>query len=515
MSRRLERTALTIVSGVCWAIPFLFDAASPFVFVCLVPFLFLVVSRRYQGVVFSSYAVGVIYIALSVSWQSSIWLPLPLVCGLYFGLYVLLFGWALSRSLRHTRLPLSLLCPALFIGMEFLRLYVSLFRSTWLHLAYPLHEWTSLIQISRWTGHFGVTAIILLCNVAVTEVALAVYEGRRLLSRRLILSFATATISLGIALGYGGFRDTRADDQDGPTIAVVQPNLHISEIISHERWLVNLDLYIQMTRDRGGDGIDLWIWPEAAYPGYLESSPAVIAAMKRLTRDLSTPILFGALGTRREGNEDRPTNTGFFSTPDEFYAGRYDKRVLVPFGETLPIIEMIPSLRRRVSALIHKAIGFRPHIAPGEHADPATIRWGTRDVRFGALICYEVVMPDLARQSRSAGADFLVNISNEAWFPPKEQDQMIAMAKFRAVENGISLVRATTNGITCVISPRGEVIASLPRGRRQAEVMVQEVPLTSSGPTFYARWGDLFSVVVLLVVGGLWLREWKRTRGET
>ena len=509
--RPVQKIALTIGAGVAWGLPFVFEAAAPLVFVCLVPFLLLLVEGRLKRVVLASYVVGSIHTTVGILWLWGTWPPLPFVTGAYFGIFAALFGWALSRLLRQTRLPLILLVPPLYVAMEFLRTYVSLFRTTWLHLAYPLHDWTALIQVSKWTGHFGVTALVILVNVAVAEGIIAWRKSGTVFTARVAGSAGATLVLFLAALGFGV--RVPPTSTEGPTLGVVQANFPLQVMTDYTRWDEVLEGHVDMTRERGGDGIDLWVWPESSYPGRIHARPEAARTVQALTRDLGTPLLFGCLGVKVVDGEERPTNTGFFVRPDGTWAGRYDKRVLVPFGETLPIVGAIPSLRKRIADALYRAVGFRPHIAPGEHTEPMSIPWRDREVKIGALICYEAVLPDLARSSRMAGAEILVNLSNESWFPRGEKHQLLSMAKFRAVECGVPLVRATTTGISCVISPRGVLVAAVEEGGRRVGVrgvLVAKVPLSGERPTFYARFGDLFCYLLFLAAGGVYVWGYRR-----
>ena len=110
--------------------------------------------------------------------------------------------------------------------------------------------------------------------------------------------------------------------------------------------------------------------------------------------------------------------------------------------------------------------------------------------RFGTLICYEAIFPDQVREFTARGADLIVNITNDAWYGRTSAPyQHLAMAAFRAVENGKYLVRAANTGITAVVDPRGRIVEQT--ALFEPAVLVREVPIVS-GQTFYARHGDLF-----------------------
>jgi apolipoprotein N-acyltransferase len=111
--------------------------------------------------------------------------------------------------------------------------------------------------------------------------------------------------------------------------------------------------------------------------------------------------------------------------------------------------------------------------------------------RLGAFICYEAIFPALVRGFSTRGADLLVNVTNDAWYgTTSAPHQHMAMAAFRAVENGKYLVRAANTGITAVVDPHGRVLEKTALFERR--VLVRDVPLVP-GTTFYARHGDVFA----------------------
>ena len=122
--------------------------------------------------------------------------------------------------------------------------------------------------------------------------------------------------------------------------------------------------------------------------------------------------------------------------------------------------------------------------------------------RFGVLICYEVIFPSLSCRYRRLGADFLVNITNDAWFGRTGAPyQHFSMAVFRAIENRVALVRAANTGISGIISPIGYIQAKTPLFVR---TFIQgEIPANPQQPTFYSRYGDVgvaFCGIIILIL---------------
>ncbi|MGH9391592.1 MAG: apolipoprotein N-acyltransferase, partial [Vicinamibacteria bacterium] len=159
----------------------------------------------------------------------------------------------------------------------------------------------------------------------------------------------------------------------------------------------------------------------------------------------------------------------------------------VPFGEYVPLRRFLPFLQKVASGM--SAEDF----SAGETATLLPSRGG----RIGALICYESIFPELVRKFAAADADLLVNITNDAWFGATSAPvQHLSMAVFRAVENRMGIARSANTGISGAIAPTGEIV-------RETEIFKQEALsvtiIPRLGKTFYAKRGDVFSWIAVLV----------------
>jgi apolipoprotein N-acyltransferase len=172
--------------------------------------------------------------------------------------------------------------------------------------------------------------------------------------------------------------------------------------------------------------------------------------------------------------------------PDTTVLGRYDKIHLVPFGEYIPL--------RRLLFFLDKLVAGIGDFRSGEAYTVMAIPQG----RFAVLICFEGIFPDLVRHFVRHGAQFLVNITNDAWFGYSPASyQHLSMVVFRAVENRLPIVRAANTGISAVIDPTGRL-------SQQTDLFVRtwiKARITPAGgrATFYTRWGDLFAYGCILV----------------
>lgn len=182
-------------------------------------------------------------------------------------------------------------------------------------------------------------------------------------------------------------------------------------------------------------------------------------------------------------------NSAFHFAPNNFSPSRYDKRVLVPVGEYIPF-EWCLSIARH--------FGINAFFTPGKEAKLFKGKKGL----MATSICYEETYPHIIRQSGNLGAHLFVNISNDVWFPKsKLSKQHFDHGIIRAVENGLSIVRATNHGVTAAIDAFGRTIAKLPSPDNSG-VLFAQVPLYNIS-TLYAFWGNigivLLSISILLL----------------
>jgi apolipoprotein N-acyltransferase len=188
---------------------------------------------------------------------------------------------------------------------------------------------------------------------------------------------------------------------------------------------------------------------------------------------------------------DQFGNTALFFSPDGRVLGQYLKIRLLPFGEYLPYGETIPWSYIRIPD-------------PGSYVSGQefTVFECSRH-RFGVTICWETIFPDLVRRFVYQGAQFLVNITNEAWFGKSAAPyQFLSMNVFRAVENRVYVVRCANTGISCFIDPCGRIVDRV-KDHAGQDIFVQGVLtktiLAMESKTIYTQYGDWFAWLCILV----------------
>jgi apolipoprotein N-acyltransferase len=180
-------------------------------------------------------------------------------------------------------------------------------------------------------------------------------------------------------------------------------------------------------------------------------------------------------------------------------AGRYDKRHLVPFGEYIPLSS---SLLFFLDKFVVGIGDFIPGTGPLTLTLPQPPN--QEKVRFGVAICFEVIFPDLVRRIAKEGADFLVTITNDAWFGDSVAPyQHFGMVVLRAVENRVAFARAANTGISGFIAPDGRIVKTTPIFTQEA--VTGMIPLRTT-TTFYSEHGDVFAWgCVIIAATLLWM----------
>ncbi|MDC8803274.1 apolipoprotein N-acyltransferase [Halomonas pacifica] len=267
-------------------------------------------------------------------------------------------------------------------------------------------------------------------------------------------------------------------------VALLQGNLDQLIKWTPEGQRVAANTYSRLTLEQGDD-IDLIVWPEAALPMFEDQARPIF---ERVQANLApgTALLSGVL---QRDADDRYYNAVVGLGEVE---GEYRKAHLVPFGEYLPLED-----------LLRGAIAFfdlpMPALYPGPDQQAPMHAAG---LTLGNAICYEIIYPDLVA-SRARDADILLTVSNDTWFGASlGPQQHLQMARLRALENGRYVMRATSNGLTAFIDPQGRVLAQAP----QFEVasLVGEVQ-GMQGLTPFTRTGSwpAWLLAALLVLPGL------------
>lgn len=487
-------------SGILIALPFLFPVLFPLSWLAFVP-LFWILKRTESlvRVFFFGWLTGVVANLLGFYWLDY---TIRVFGGLPYGVSELIFlifaGYAALPVAIFAVLvrlcgygPLQLFPAFFWVAIEF-----------WFPLLFPWHlansqsQFLLLIQSADLVGPYGTSFLLVWANTTL-YVAIFSRDGET----RMFLRTAAALITLLIGVIFYGYLSLKGVEAEMLTsrvltVAAIQGNVDILHKWNTTYLESNLKSYQELTGKTRG--VNLVVWPEAAVEFWLPEkiNQLPLEVLPSLPPDAA--FLLGARSFR--GNLASPNvkafNSAFLADARGHVLGTYHKQVLLAFGEYLPL-----------AAVLSKLPGVPPlgdGFTPGDGPRTLDLPDG---IRLAPLICYEDLMPQLARRFvAEKGAHLLINLTNDAWFGNTAAPRQHArLAQWRAIETRRYLVRVTNTGLTSVINPKGEMLENLPLF--SPGVLTAKVALLE-GETPYVRFGDWFAWLSTLISLGIFPRRW-------
>jgi apolipoprotein N-acyltransferase len=506
----LQYFLLPVLSGILLTLSFPDFDLEWLAWIALIPLLWSLRDTTPSRAAFSGFMTGFTFFLGTLYWifnvltayghlpsSVSIFILVLLIAylALFFSAFAFLIRWVHEKS----ELPVILFAPLLWVALEYLRGFL-LSGFPWVLLGYSQYRNLAIVQIADVTGVYGVSFILVLVNAALYEAAKGwLNRSWKQNARQLI----AAGLVVGLAALYGSFRISQDNLEEGTGIplqvALIQGNIRQDIKWEPQFQEETVGIYARLTRKAKECAPDLVVWPETATPFFFQIGGVLQDRVLELTREMDTPLLLGSPAFQRQGTRIDYHNSAFFLSPEKGIGGRYDKIHLVPFGEYAPLAGILGFTRDIIGAI--------GDFSPGEAFKLFTLPQG----KFGVLICYEAIFPDLTRQFVKEGAQFLVNITNDAWFGrTSAPHQHLAMVTLRAVENSVPIVRAANTGISAIILSTGQVVRSSDLFTR--EWLCGKIFLHRS-QTFYAQYGDLFAYLCMGISGLILMRRFlKRGR---
>ena len=515
---------LILFSSVLLSLSFSSFNLSFLAWVGLVPLFFVIKNKPPKQAFIISYACGVLFFIFSMYWLFYVtpagWVMLSLYQGFYFGIFGLFFS-IVSRAARHNiRNAKYAVLPCAWCLFEYIR--ATLFGGIgWNLLAYSQYEQIPIMQISDITGAYGVSFLIVLVNFAVFSVISMAIRCQKSDNKFLSKSrlgfineikinplFETLAVFFIVILALlYGHRQIREFAPGPNTAESVKASLIQGNIEQMYKWDATYKDYIvakyeTLTMKAAKDKPDIIIWPETSIPGYLNRDSHLMRGMENLSRKTGIPMLAGTpmVGIDDKEKEVELNSVVMFSDKGHILQ-RYNKLHLVMFGEFIPFEQYFPRMR-----------SFFPITGNFIGGDEYTL-FKLKGAAFGALICFEDIFPGMVRRFVKEGADFMVNITNDAWFGRGcAAYQHAANSVFRAVENRRPIVRSANTGLTCFIDRTGR-LSSLrgsisDRSNPKAKELFVEGHITDtiniysdSTLTFYTKYGDIFILFCLIITG--------------
>ncbi len=463
-----------LVSGALLAGASLPAPFGPLAFVGFTPLLRSLLRRRPLRLAFrDGFLAGLLFFGVGFGWvfQSQVGggLALPLAFALAIPVLSLSFGvFALAvAALARRSPPLALAAaPGFWVAIEFARSQEWLLAVPWNHVGYAIADWPSLVQSASVFGVYGLSAWIVAVNAGLVLWPRIPAPARCALALLLAAPLAPA------------FQSGRPETASGSLrVAAVQPAIDERERHVADRLQTNLRRLLDLTKPVLSEHADLVVWPESAWERALGSrGDAFLAA---IAHDLETPLVTGAWQVPAPGQASW-RNTAVLATSDGHTP------VVAEKVHPVPVYERAPD--GPLARVLAQAGLWPGRFGRGEASAPMLLpRAGAAPASLGVLVCIDASHPELARALRLAGARLLVAIANEAGTGAWSAALHARVARLRAIENRVPVVRVANSGPTLWIDARGQVVAELRAGEPASAA--HTLRLAGAAP-LYTRIGD-------------------------
>ncbi|MEM9631431.1 MAG: apolipoprotein N-acyltransferase [Pseudomonadota bacterium] len=404
-------------------------------------------------------------------------LAMPVGLALFTGV-----GTAIAGLFWSDRFHRILLLAASLTLADWVRGHV-LTGFPWNAFGYAIADYLWLAQSASLVGIYGLTFLV----VAISSAPAVLADSKPLGERMGVVGLAVVFLVLMAA--FGSYRllnkPTLFADLD---IRIVQPSID-----QKDKWRPELrdeifQTYLDMTEaPLGGDARvgqpRLVVWPESAVPFLLTQEPGALFRVARALGE-NTELVTGANRAEVSADGYDYFNSVYVIENDGAVQGIYDKVRLVPFGEYVPLQELLEVTG--ISSIAGPFAGF-------EAGYQRRVLETSGGFGFLPLICYEAIFPGAASAASDRPA-FLLNVTNDAWFGRTPgPHQHFAQSRFRAIETGIPLIRAANTGISAIVDGTGSVVAKLDIFEKG--IIDGKLPQRSV-KTLYGTTGDLPVLVI-------------------
>lgn len=461
--------------------------------------------------------------------------------------------WGVLPPLLIRRLagrPIWAVLPLVVVAVDFLRGEIVLGGYPWYEAGQSLAAWSVPAQSADLLGARGLTLVVAFASGVAVEL-LRPRPRRTLAALRLLPPLLTLVVLLA-AYGHWRLGQAAALPAMGRFLAV-QTNQPIDRKIAWtpQRQVDDLESFARLTieaAEAAGPPLSLVAWPETMLPGFglepetlevLEGSgyfPGRLFAefAESLRRRVEAPLLLGSavcVGLRLEPQawawERRHNSVYVLTEPDlverRRAPPRYDKLVLTPFGETMPLISRWKWLEEQLLAFGARGMAF--DLSPGAGPVRFALGEGGSEIRVATPICFEATVASLCRtlayERGGKAADLFVNASNDAWLGSDDAARRmhLRLASLRSIENRVPMLRAVNTGCSAAIDSSGRILAlAAPArpgersggafGARRSGWVVAELPRDDRVP-LAARLGDRWAWLAVAAAAWMLLRSWR------
>lgn len=376
--------------------------------------------------VLQSLVFGLTLNAIVLHWSGKYVGALPwLLLALLQALFYLPVGWVFKRS---KSLWLSALVLLL---MEELRARFPFGGFGWTRIAFSQVESPALPIVSI-GGVLALSAFTVLIAVLVTRIGLKSFVG-------IIILFITALLIPDNPQGSGSVR-----------LLAVQGNTPEVGLEFNSRAKAVFNLHRDATRDFANEPYDAIIWPENAIDIDPRKYPEVSADIRKLTRELQTPLIAGVV----QQENGHPENASIMYSKEGALQSAYIKRGLTPFGEFMPL--------RKIAEFVSPMAKMVVDFVPGDKL----VTHQVSGAKLGPIICYEIIIDSLVRDMAINSQALIVQTNSATFANTAESAQQLAITRIRAVEHSRAILSVSTVGISALIDNNGRVLSQTPENTK-------------------------------------------------
>jgi apolipoprotein N-acyltransferase len=351
-------------------------------------------------------------------------------------------------------------------------------------------------QIASIIGIYGLSTFVLFLAAAI---ALAVQKNGRKFTPLL-----TGLVLLAGVYGFGAYRLNNAEVEyvDNVKLRIVHADIPQRDKFDPGKYVENVSHYLRLTASEGFDEVTHVIWPEGAVPGLMFEDQELMRVLNDLfVSNAANPPVFVTQTLRAEPAPGRVKPKYYNSAAAVIFANGqapqistyYDKRKLVPFGEFIPGGEAIEKLGLKSisSALESMSPGKTGNVPIISGLPPVSIQ-----------ICYEIIFPGFTPENMAPRDDepqWILNLSNDAWYGnstgPRQHINQVA---YRAIEEGLPIVRATSGGISGTIDAHGRIISS--RNLGEDGVIDARLPEDMQKNAYNAQVNSIIALIIFIIL---------------
>ncbi len=502
---------LALTSGLMIGVSFPPIPLPIFIFFSFIPYFFLIeIKDNYNELVKSSYLTFFVFNLITLYWVGS-WTkeadPFLMISGVLllflnpaFYLIPVSIYYISQKILKKEKA--IFLFPVFWVFFEYIYSVTDL-RFPWLTLANSLPYFNQFIQVADIIGAYGLSLIILEINIFIYLSIKDLKESKKINYKYALIG----TLLFFIPLFYGFIKTYKPKTYESKiVVGLIQPDLNPWDKWSGGNLNEQIDLYLNLTEQAYKKGARLIVWPESALSVYLLSGNYDEEVQKiqkfvyshnifLLTGMPDVNFYFDLTQAPKDAKKLKSQNAAYTSynsillfSPFTLEIQKYQKNLLVPFGEHVPFVEYLPFLGN----LIKWQVGISSwNVGKEQNVFDLSV------IKIGGIVCIESIYPDYVAKFVQKGADLIAVVTNDSWYGYSSGPfQHKEISVLRAVENRRSVVRAANGGISCVIDPFGRTISKTKLFERT--VLVDTVPVNHE-ITFYSKYPLIIPFMVTLI----------------